>query len=61
MDADTVIGGPGTDVLIGWGGDDSLRSKDGVSGNDQVFGNGGTDTCAIDGGDPTKGCETVTT
>ena len=38
-------------------GNDFLKSRDHVSGNDQVDGGQNTDTCRIDAGDPVNDCE----
>jgi Ca2+-binding RTX toxin-like protein len=56
---DTIVGGAGADLLAGGGGADVLRSDDGVAGNDTVKGGPGRDTCVIDAGDLTNGCEKV--
>jgi len=53
---DTIIGGPDADTLKGGSGPDFLYSDDGVSGNDQVYGGNGADTCTIDPGDATTSC-----
>ena len=54
--SDTIVGGPDADTLKGEGGPDNLWSNDGVSGNDQLFGGKGVDTCTIDPGDATTSC-----
>ena len=62
------IGGSSTGVYcwVGWGnhtantdegGNDFLKSRDNVSGNDSVDGGANTDTCRIDAGDTTHNCE----
>jgi Ca2+-binding RTX toxin-like protein len=38
-------------------GNDFLKSRDNVSGNDTVDGGANTDTCVIDAGDPVTSCE----
>ena len=53
---DTIIGYTGADVLRGGPGPDDLNAKDLISGNDQVFGDKGTDTCLADAGDAIAGC-----
>src|SRR3954468_12781372 len=64
---DKLYGGNGDDCL-GQGctnkdskndepGNDFLKSKDGVSGNDSVDGGDNTDTCRIDAGDHVNSCE----
>ena len=47
---DTAVGGKGNDVL---------RAIDGIDGNDTVYGGPGADTCFVDAGDATKGCEDI--
>ena len=56
---DTLTGGLGGDLLNGAAGDDILRSNDGVNGNDVIYAGLGNDTCHIDDGDATSGCETT--
>jgi Ca2+-binding RTX toxin-like protein len=58
---DTITGdpsgsNPGHDRLIGGNGADTLQAVDGVSGNDVLNGNGGTDTCTADAGDTIGKC-----
>jgi len=49
---DTLSGSMAANLLKGLGGDDVLRSEDGMSGNDTVNGGNGTnDTCLADPGD----------
>ena len=66
---DLVLGGNGSDrlegneerdVVKGGRGADTIVVADGVAGNDRAFGGAGTDTCYIDRGDRTRGCETKT-
>jgi hypothetical protein len=40
---------------VGEGGNDFLKSRDNVSGNDTLYPDPGTDTCAIDAGDTISG------
>ena len=47
---DTVKGGPGADTIV---------LTDGAAG-DRAFGGPGNDTCYVDRGDRTRGCETKT-
>jgi Ca2+-binding RTX toxin-like protein len=54
---DKVYGGQGDDDLTGANGNDFLKSRDHVSGNDTVSGGPNTDTCVIDAGDGNGGCE----
>jgi Ca2+-binding RTX toxin-like protein len=64
---DDLIGGPiaTSDCFHGWDGvsnpqepgNDFLKSRDNVSGNDTVDGDFGTDTCVIDAGDTAVSCE----
>ena len=61
---DHLYGGQGADCLGvdcahtgDENGNDFLKSRDGVSGNDQVFGGANTDTCVIDAGDTVQDCE----
>ncbi len=54
---DKVYGGQGDDDLFGDNGNDFLKSRDNVSGNDSVDGGNNTDTCRIDAGDPVTSCE----
>ncbi|MFL5768418.1 MAG: calcium-binding protein [Actinomycetota bacterium] len=58
---DELYGGQGDDNVgenyqpVGEGGNDFLKSRDNVSGNDQVYPDPGTDTCSIDAGDTING------
>jgi len=54
---DKVYGGQGDDDLFGANGNDLLKSRDHVSGNDSVDGGNNTDTCRIDAGDSVTSCE----
>ncbi|MFL5737936.1 MAG: hypothetical protein ACJ76P_11450, partial [Actinomycetota bacterium] len=64
---DDELGGSssGNNCYVGWnsdannneGGNDVLKSRDNVSGNDYVDGGDGTDTCRIDAGDGAASCE----
>ena len=64
---DDLIGGPTatSDCFHGWDGvssphetgNDFLKSRDNVSGNDTVDGDFNTDTCVIDAGDTVFSCE----
>ena len=54
---DEVYGGQGADELVGGNGNDFLKSRDNVSGNDEVDGGANTDTCVIDAGDSVTNCE----
>jgi len=61
---DRVYGGQGDDCLGvncahsgGEAGNDFLKSRDNVSGNDTVDGGANTDTCVIDAGDTNVNCE----
>ena len=61
---DKLYGGQGDDCLGAGcttgdseGGNDLLKSRDKVSGNDYVDGGDNTDTCRIDAGDDVHGCE----
>ena len=61
---DRVYGGQGDDCLGvncahsgGEAGNDFLKSRDNVSGNDTVDGGANTDTCVIDAGDSVTSCE----
>jgi Ca2+-binding RTX toxin-like protein len=63
---DDEIGGSSADsCYYGWnndqdtdeGGNDFLKSRDNVSGNDTVDGGQNTDTCVIDAGDTVYNCE----
>jgi len=66
---DKVYGGQGDDYLgsmATYGGDqcyvtepgnDFIKSRDNVSGNDRVFAGDNTDTCVIDAGDEVHDCE----
>jgi Ca2+-binding RTX toxin-like protein len=62
---DRLVGGPGDDCLganCGLGGsseagNDTLKSRDKVSGNDFVDGGDNTDTCVIDAQDEIHNCE----
>ncbi len=60
---DEIYGGQGDDSVgedfapVGEGGNDFLKSRDNVSGNDTVYPDPGTDTCVIDAGDPVTSCE----
>ncbi len=44
----TLIGGAGSDTLIGGSADDLLDGRDGVIGNDHLFGGPGNDTALLD-------------
>ena len=58
---DEIYGGQGDDSVgedfapVGEGGNDFLKSRDNVSGNDTVYPDPGTDTCVIDAGDTING------
>jgi hypothetical protein len=58
---DKLYGGQGDDNVgenfsgVGEGGNDFLKSRDNVSGNDTVYPDPGTDTCEIDAGDTISG------
>ncbi|MDP9243400.1 MAG: hypothetical protein M3O84_09550 [Actinomycetota bacterium] len=52
-----MYGGQGADTIIGENGNDFLKSRDNVSGNDSVDGGANTDTCVIDAGDANTNCE----
>ncbi len=61
---DRIYGGQGADCLGvncahsgGEVGNDFLKSRDNVSGNDTVDGGDNTDTCIIDAGDTVSNCE----
>jgi Ca2+-binding RTX toxin-like protein len=54
---DRIFGGQGDDDLQGGAGNDFLKSRDNVSGNDNVNGSTETDTCVIDAGDFVTNCE----
>jgi Ca2+-binding RTX toxin-like protein len=54
---DRIYGGQGDDDLQGGAGNDWLKSRDNVSGNDNINGSSETDTCIIDAGDTTSNCE----
>jgi Ca2+-binding RTX toxin-like protein len=65
---DKLYGGQGADYLGDGGatgpqcqtsepGNDFLKSRDGVSGNDIAAGGVGTDTCVVDAGDTALNCE----
>jgi Ca2+-binding RTX toxin-like protein len=64
---DTLVAGLGSDVARGdpaaGGGSDVIRTDDGTGGNDLAIGGGGSgfDTCIVDAGDFTNGCEQVVT
>jgi CSLREA domain-containing protein len=45
---DSVIGGGGADDLYGQDGNDTVNSRDGVNGNDRLYGGPGTDTRVTD-------------
>jgi len=53
---DSIIGGYGDDILKGGAGPDDINATDFVSGNDQIFGGGGADTCVADAGDFKASC-----
>ena len=57
---DQLLAGRGFDQLFAGSGADRLRSVDGRGGNDVVNGGAGQDTCIVDVGDVTRGCEHVT-
>jgi hypothetical protein len=58
---DTIFGGKGSDQIIGdqykaatagqGDGDDAIDARDGISGNDILWGSGGVDTLDSDAGD----------
>jgi Ca2+-binding RTX toxin-like protein len=58
---DWLYGGQGDDTIgenyapVGEGGNDFLKSRDNVSGNDTLYPDPGTDTCVIDAGDTVNG------
>jgi Ca2+-binding RTX toxin-like protein len=54
--SDSLNGGDDADTLKGGGGPDFLHATDGVSGNDEVFGGKGADTCDADVGDTVTSC-----
>ncbi|MFL5738150.1 MAG: calcium-binding protein [Actinomycetota bacterium] len=60
---DKLYGGQGDDYIGAATGEttepgnDFLKSKDGVSGNDYIDGGDNTDTCVIDAGDNVSNCE----
>jgi Ca2+-binding RTX toxin-like protein len=54
---DRVLGGQGDDDLFGDNGDDFLKTRDHVSGNDSADGGANTDACRIDAGDQAVSCE----
>jgi Ca2+-binding RTX toxin-like protein len=56
---DTIVAGDGSDVVLGADGNDVIRTDDGVGGNDAAIGGPGFDTCIIDLGDFTNGCEAI--
>ena len=53
---DRIVGGAGGDTLRGQAGRDVLDSRDGVRGNDHLFGGTGFDTCRRDRRDSTSSC-----
>ena len=58
--ADVLEGNLGKDRVKGGTGNDRIVTADAVRGNDKaVGGKGKDDTCVIDKGDRTRGCETV--
>jgi len=65
-ESDKLVGGPGDDCLgarctfdstNNEPGNDTLKSRDNVSGNDYVDGGDNTDTCIVDAGDEVHNCE----
>ena len=54
---DRVYGGQGDDTASGENGNDWVKTRDNVSGNDTADGGNNTDTCIIDAGDTTTSCE----
>src|SRR6185503_13825247 len=57
--SDHLEGNEGKDVVNGGRGADTIVLADGVAG-DRAVGGSGKDTCYIDSGDRTRGCETKT-
>ena len=57
--SDHLEGNEGKDVVNGGRGADTIVLADGVAG-DRAVGGSGKDTCYIDRGDRTRGCETKT-
>jgi hemolysin type calcium-binding protein len=57
---DNLEGNEGKDVVKGGRGADTIVVADGVAGNDRAVGGPGKDTCYVDRGDRTRGCETKT-
>jgi Ca2+-binding RTX toxin-like protein len=57
--SDRLEGNEGKDVVKGGRGADTIVVAEGVAG-DRAFGGPGRDTCYIDRGDRTRGCETKT-
>lgn len=53
IDAD---GGPGNDELHSLNGNDTLRTMDGLTGNDRADGGGGVNHCTFDVGDLISNC-----
>jgi Ca2+-binding RTX toxin-like protein len=53
---DRIVGGAGRDTLRGQGGRDVLNSRDGVRGNDRLFGGTGFDICRRDRRDHISSC-----
>jgi Ca2+-binding RTX toxin-like protein len=58
--SDRLEGNEGRDVVKGGRGADTIVLADGVARNDRAYGGPGKDTCYIDRGDRTRGCETKT-
>jgi hypothetical protein len=54
---DSVYGGQGADATEGNFGNDFVKTRDRVSGNDIADGGENTDRCVIDAGDAFTGCE----
>jgi hypothetical protein len=54
---DTVAGGQGDDFALGNEGNDTVKTRDHVSGNDTAGGGPNTDKCVVDAGDPAFQCE----
>jgi Ca2+-binding RTX toxin-like protein len=54
---DKLYGGQGDDDLFGFNGNDFLKTRDHVSGNDSADGGANTDRCVIDAGDSNTSCD----
>jgi hypothetical protein len=52
-----VYGGQGDDSAYGYDGNDFVKTRDNVSGNDYADGGVNTDTCRVDAGDTVVSCE----